>query len=92
MSAAEMTAFLAGAVALGYLVAGVYFLRFFRQTGDRLFRSFAWAFWLFAANQVIATVLGAADERSGYVYLLRAVGFLLILAAIVRKNIGGERR
>lgn len=92
MSAAEMTGFLAGAVTLGYLMAGGYFLRFYRQTGDRLFRSFAWAFWLFAANQVIAAVLGAADERSGYAYLLRVIGFLLILAAIARKNIGAERR
>jgi hypothetical protein len=31
--------------------------------------------------------LGAADERVGYTYLLRVIGFVIILAAIVDKNL-----
>lgn len=45
-----MIEFLAGAVAFAYLVAGVYFHRFWRITNDRLFIGFAWAFWLLAVN------------------------------------------
>ena len=84
--------FLSGAAALAYLVAGMYFLRFWRVTRDRLFLSFAFAFWLLALNQAIATLLGATDERTGYTYLLRVLGFGLILCAIVRKNVsrGGD--
>lgn len=38
------------------------------------------------------TLLGAADERSGNAYLLRVLGFLLILWAIVQKNVFGGRK
>ncbi len=87
-----MIEFLAGAVALAYAISGVYFLRFWRKTRDRLFLSFAFAFWLLAANQTIVSLLGATDERSGYAYILRVLGFLLILLAIVDKNIFTWRR
>ena len=81
-----MIEFLSGAVTLGYIVAAVFFLRFWRRTADRLFLAFAWAFFLLALNQGVAQWLGAADERVGYTYLLRVIGFILILAAIVDKN------
>jgi hypothetical protein len=80
--------FLAGAVTLAYLIAGVYFLRFWWRTRDGLFRSFAVAFGLFAANQAVVSFLGPADERTGYAYVLRVIGFLLSLGAIVWKNLG----
>jgi hypothetical protein len=82
-----MIEFLSGAVALAYFMSGVHFLRFWRKTGDRLFLSFAFAFWLLAANQTIVSLLGTADERSGFAYILRVLGFLLILFAIADKNI-----
>jgi Family of unknown function (DUF5985) len=82
-----MIDFLAGAAALGYAVAGVFFLRFWRTTRDRLFLAFAAAFTLLAANQVLAALLEAGDERTPFVYSLRVLGFLLILAAIVDKNL-----
>lgn len=89
-----MIDFLAGAVSLAYLVAGGYFLRFWRATRDRLFLSFAVAFWLLALNQVIVALLETDDERGGYAYILRVIGFGFILYAILRKNLrqpsGGE--
>ena len=83
--------FLSGAAALAYLLAGVYFLRFWRKTRDGLFLSFAWAFWLLALNQAVVSLLGAGDERTGYAYLLRVIGFVLILLAIIRKNASRAR-
>jgi len=80
--------FLAGAVTLGYLIAGMYFFRFWRRTGDGLFRSFAAAFGLLAINQALVSLLGPSDERTGYAYVLRVIGFLLILGAIIGKNLG----
>ena len=88
MSKAALADFLAGGLTMAYLVAGVYFFRFWRKTREQLFRSFGLAFWLLALNQAIVSMLGAADERSGYAYVLRVVGFLLILYAILRKNLG----
>jgi hypothetical protein len=87
-----MIDYLAGAVTLGYFVAGVFFLRFWRKTADRLFLAFAVAFVLLALNQGIATFLEAADERTVYAYALRVLGFLLILWAIVEKNVMDGRR
>jgi peptidoglycan/LPS O-acetylase OafA/YrhL len=86
--------FLSGAVTMGYLVASGFFVRFWRKTDDRLFLSFAVAFVLLAANQALALWLGAADERLGYTYLLRVLSFVLILVAIIDKNVaqGVKRR
>ena len=82
-----MIEYLSGAVTLGYLVAALFFARFWKRTHDRLFIAFAVAFVLLALNQALAQWLGAADERVGYTYLLRVLGFVLILAAIVDKNL-----
>jgi len=79
--------FLAGAVTLGFVVAAVFFLRFWQRTRDRLFCAFAAAFALLALNQTIATFLGAGDELTTYAYVLRVLGFILILYAIVDKNL-----
>lgn len=86
-----MTTFFAGAVTMGFAIAGVCFLRFWKQTRDRLFFHFAVAFWLFACNQLLTSVLAADDERAGYAYLLRVVGYVLILVAILGKNVFPSR-
>lgn len=84
-----MIEFMSGAVSLGFLIAALFFLRFWRRTSDRLFLAFSVAFALLALNQALAQWLGAADERVGFTYLLRVLGFILILAAIVDKNLSG---
>jgi hypothetical protein len=83
--------FLAGAATLGYLVASGFFVRFWRKTGERLFLAFGIAFTFLALNQMAATYLEAGDERTVYAYALRVIGFCLILAAIVDKNVGRPR-
>jgi hypothetical protein len=82
-----MIEFLSGAITLGFLVGAGFFVRFWRQTDDRLFLAFAIAFVLLALNQALSQWLGAADERVAYTYLLRVLGFALILAAIIDKNL-----
>jgi hypothetical protein len=89
---AILVEFLAGAITLGFLVAGGFFLRFWRRTHDRLFLAFAAAFALLAMNQVLAAFLGASDERTPYTYVLRVLGFVLILYAIVDKNLSSGRK
>ena len=82
-----MIELLSGALVFAYFVAGLHFLRFWSRTDDRLFKYFAIAFWLFALNQFVASVPIVTDETDGYEYLLRVLGFTLILVAIVDKNI-----
>ena len=86
-----MIDFLAGALTLAYVVAAVYFVHFWQRTHDRLFLAFAAAFGLLALNQVVAFALGVGDERQNYAYVLRVLGFILILLAILDKNYGRRR-
>lgn len=83
--------FLQGAAATGFLICTVFFLRFWRRTAERLFLSFGVAFAFLTVNQVFAWYLEAGDERTPYVYSLRVIGFVLILAAIVDKNLARRR-
>ena len=86
---AGQIAFMAGALSVGYLIAALFFLKFWRRTGDGLFVAFAAAFALLAANQAAPVLFGISDEALGGVYLLRLGGFLLIIFAILRKNLRG---
>jgi len=85
-----LQAFMGGAVSAGYLVAALFFLRFWRRTRDGLFAAFAAAFVLLAANQAAPILFGIPDEALGGVYLLRLAAFLMIILAVLRKNLGGR--
>ena len=41
-----MSQFISGMIAMGYLVAGMFFLRFWRDTRDRLFGMYGAAFFI----------------------------------------------
>lgn len=82
-----IAAFAGGALALGFLAVGLFFLKFWRRTGDGLFLAVAVAFALVAANQAIPVLAGIPSENQGYIYLLRLAAFVLIIAAILRKNL-----
>ena len=78
--------FLSGAVAFGFVIAGLFFLRFWSRVRDPLFIWFALAFWLLGLGQAVLALAGLPlDERSS-VYLIRLTAFLLIIVAIFRKN------
>ncbi|MCM8737038.1 DUF5985 family protein [Azospirillum sp. CT11-132] len=84
--------FFTGALAALYAVAGMFFLSFWRRTRDALFASFALAFALLAINQVVLALGGLEREEQSWVYVLRLLAFLLIIAGIARKNLEGRRR
>ena len=81
-----MVIFLQGAVAMGCAVAGLFFLRFWRDSGDRLFRWFALSFWVMALSYALLGLIAFATEWRVYVFVLRLVAFSLILFGIFEKN------
>ncbi len=81
----EMTQFLFGAIVMACAVAGLFFLRFWRKTRDRLFAVFAVAFWVLGLNW-LALAFTRADEVRPALYVVRLLAFLLILVAIIDKN------
>jgi Family of unknown function (DUF5985) len=80
--------FVSGATMAAALVIAVIFFRYWRQTRDRLFLGFALGFAVFSASRLILAFLEEDDEGRIFVYGLRLLAFLLILAAIVDKNRG----
>ena len=70
---------------------GLFFLKFWARTRDRLFLAFALAFWLLCANSIALTLMGGAPQSHSEVYLLRLAAFLLIIGAILNKNVGCKR-
>ena len=78
--------FIGGALTMGYLVLGLFFFKFWRRTHDPLFMMFAFAFWLLAANVLVISATEIADLDGGWTYVLRLLAFVLIIIAIVRKN------
>ena len=81
-----LTPFLAGAIVAGFAVAGLFFLKFWRKTHDELFLAFTGAFWLLGLGQALLTFSNIPLEERTPLYLLRLAAFVLILAAIWRKN------
>jgi hypothetical protein len=64
----------------------LFFARFHRATGDRLFAFFAVAFAIFALDRILLVALPGDAEARTLVYVVRAAAFLTIIAAVIDKN------
>jgi hypothetical protein len=84
-----MDHFIMGAGAMGFFIAGLFFLRFWTRTRDRLFALFAVAFWLLGLIRVGLVYAPHADE-SQYLYWIRLIAYLVILFAVIDKNRPGR--
>lgn len=83
-----MNEFLAGAIALGSAIAGLFFFRFWHSTRDKFFLYFAASFWIEAGNRSALAFLGLAQENEPVVYGVRVLAYGLIVFAVLRKNSG----
>lgn len=81
-----LVTFLAGATVMGFTLAGLFFLRFWTRTRDQLFLAFTASFWLLGLSQAMLTFSNVSVEERTPLYLLRLAAFILILAAVWRKN------
>lgn len=82
----DLYAFIGGLVTMGFIVAGLFFLRFWHQMRDSLFLAFAVAFWLLGLNQASVSLTHMPVEERSPFYLLRLAAFSLIIIAIWLKN------
>ena len=81
-----MNQLLLGAIAMGSIIIALFFLRFWRGTGDRFFLFFATAFGAEGVNRILLGLFQRSDEHEPIFYLIRLLTFLLILIAILDKN------
>jgi hypothetical protein len=86
------TSFITGTLTTGYLVLTLFFLKFWRRTNDRFFLYFSCAFFLMGASEGAFALAGGNSENTDpFIYLLRLLAFVLIIVAIVRKNVEARR-
>ena len=85
-----MENFLSGAIVMGFAVAGLLFLSYWRRTRQKLFRTFAFSFFLLAINYLWLAVTKIPIEERSPLFLVRLLAFALISYAIFQSN--RERR
>lgn len=78
--------FMSGAVAFGFTLSALFFLRFWTRTRESLFLAFAIAFLLLGSVQAVIALASFTTEEQSSVYLIRLGAFLIIIFAILRKN------
>ena len=82
--------FLLGVIATASVTAGLFFLKFWRDTRDGFFLLFAASFFIEGLNRVSMLFLAHPSEGNPWIYLVRLLSFLLILIAILKKNYRGK--
>ena len=78
--------FLLGVIVTASLASGAFFLKYWRRTHDQLFLAFGLAFLIEGINRIFFLLVDRPNEGSPAIYVVRLLAFLIILAAIVRKN------
>ncbi|MGF6180337.1 hypothetical protein ABIB42_001340 [Massilia sp. UYP32] len=87
-----MTHLLAGAIAMASITIALFFLRFWRASGDRFFLYFALSFAIEGLHRVYAVLRDGGGEDSPLHYLIRLLAYGLILWAILEKNLPRKKR
>jgi hypothetical protein len=82
---------LSGAVAMASFVAMLFFLKFWRQTRDRLFLLFALAFGVDAVIRILLGLDQVKGEAEPFFYMARLVTFLLTAARNSWDSVGEGR-
>lgn len=78
--------FLAGAVAMGFAIAALMFLKFWHRTREGLFLAFSGSFILLSLNHAMLSLTRVPLEERSSLYLVRLVAFLLIIGALWHQN------
>ena len=87
----KIAEFLLGVVAAASATAGIFFLKFWRETRDTFFLAFAAYFFLEAVTRTVLLSFEHPNEGSPWIYVVRLVALIWILTAILRKNSGAGR-
>lgn len=67
-------------------VIGLFFIKFWFASRDRLFVMFAAAFWILGAQRLLLALTRSVFEDQAIFYLMRLLAFIIIIVAIVDKN------
>ena len=85
-----LTHVLLGAVVMGDLIASLFFVRFWRITGDRFFLFFAASFIAIAVSRVVVDEGVPPFGHEALGYMIRILSYVFIIAGIIYKNRGAR--
>ena len=91
MNGIGLTGLVAGASLMGYAVAGLFFLRFWKDTGDRFFAILGASFLMLGLQRLLVSLTPLVSDHLPYLYVLRLLAYVFILIAIVDKNRATQR-
>lgn len=80
--------FLSGGIVMANAAVGLILYRFWRNSRDRLFLMFSLAFWVFAIERFLLVLVTPNKEITPLIYVVRLLGFFLIVWGILEKNRG----
>jgi len=86
-----VTDILLGAVIMGDAIAAVFFVRYWRLTGDRFFLFFSASFIAIAVSRVVVDENLPPVGYEPFGYMIRILSYVFIIAGIMYKNIGARR-
>ncbi|HRO67973.1 MAG TPA: DUF5985 family protein [Pseudobdellovibrionaceae bacterium] len=79
-------AFLVGAITMASFVIGLFFIKFYLRTRDRLLLLFGNAFLLLGVERILLMGVSQEYEARSFIYFIRLVAFSMIIIGIVLKN------
>ena len=85
-----VTQILLGAVIMGDAIAAVFFIRYWRLTGDRFFLFFSASFIAIAVSRVVVDENLPPVGYDPFGYMIRILSYLFIISGILYKNMGAR--
>ncbi|MFZ5894647.1 MAG: DUF5985 family protein [Myxococcota bacterium] len=81
-----MIGFLRGAIAMSCLVSALFFLRFWRDSRERLMLTLACAFLILGGSWTLLATNLWDEETDAHIFAFRALAFGIIALGVLRKN------
>jgi hypothetical protein len=78
--------FIQGCICMGFLVASLFFFRFWKSSRDSLLLLFGLAFLLLSIERVVLALGSPGSEVHPGAFTIRLAAFALIIAGIIQKN------
>lgn len=90
----NLNSFLSGIYMITFLSSGLFFLKYYKASGDRFFGLFSGACAMLAVERVVLLILSdplarqplEIGPRESWVFIFRLVAFMIILFAVIDKN------
>ncbi|MBX3041156.1 MAG: hypothetical protein KF789_10675 [Bdellovibrionaceae bacterium] len=82
----NMSAFLVGAITMASFIIGLFFIKFYRRTRDRLLLLFGNSFLLLGVERLLLMGVPQENEARSFIYVIRLIAFSMIIVGIILKN------